>query len=75
VFPLFAEPLLEMQPYKNRRDFFYLLKGQYYRNEPWIYFRIVNVLLVFRLLYIINFDYSKIYPSFISIVLYLEKIY
>jgi len=24
----------------------YLLKGQYYRNETWIYFRVVNVLLV-----------------------------
>jgi len=24
----------------------YILKGQYYRNKSWMYFRVVNVLLV-----------------------------
>jgi len=30
---------------------YYLLRGQYYRNETWIYFRVVIVLLVYQYIF------------------------
>ncbi len=36
----------EYTPHISAINLVYLFKGQYYRNETWIYFRIVNVQLV-----------------------------
>jgi len=36
----------EYPPYISANIVVYLLKGQYNRNETWIYFRVVNVQLV-----------------------------
>ncbi len=36
----------EYTPHISAIILVYLLKGQYYRNETWIYFRVVNVQLV-----------------------------
>jgi len=36
----------EYTPHMSANILVYLLKGQYYKNETWIYFRVVNVLLV-----------------------------
>jgi len=33
-------------PHISANILVYLLKGQYYRNETWIYFRVVDVLLI-----------------------------
>ncbi len=39
-------------------DLVYIFKGQYYRNETWIYFRVVNVQLVLLLSSENNSTYS-----------------
>ncbi len=36
----------EYTPHISAINLVYLFKGQYYRNETWIYFRVVNVQLV-----------------------------
>ncbi len=36
----------EYTPHVLAINLVYILKGQYYRNETWIYFRVVNVQLV-----------------------------
>ncbi len=36
----------EYTPHISAINLVYLSKGQYYRNETWIYFRVVNVQLV-----------------------------
>ncbi len=36
----------EYTPHISAKILVYLLKGQYYTNETWIYFRVVNVQLV-----------------------------
>ncbi len=36
----------EYTPHISAINLVYLFKGQYYRNESWIYFRVVNVQLV-----------------------------
>ncbi len=36
----------EYTPHISENILVYLLKGQYYTNETWIYFRVVNVQLV-----------------------------
>ncbi len=37
---------IEYTPHISAINLVYIFKGQYYRNETWIYFRVVNVQLV-----------------------------